>query len=100
VVLQDDTDVSTGSPGLHGETYAASPQDGDQLMSVKVEEGSDTQDEAVAVAVPWRDVKTELEVSSVPKTRGIACRTSRRHPSPTAVPHVGARREYHGARRG
>jgi hypothetical protein len=62
VVLQDDTDVRKGSPGLHSETCTVSPQDADHITSIKVEEVSDVEDEIVPVPVAWR-MNTELEVS-------------------------------------
>jgi hypothetical protein len=60
--LQTDRDVTKE---VCSEKCPLSPQDAIQLMSVKVEEVSNVQEEKFPVPVTWQEMKTELEVSSL-----------------------------------
>jgi hypothetical protein len=65
VLLQNDVEVEKDVAGLHSERYPVSFQDADLVMSVKVEEVSDMQEEDVPVPTTWRAVKAESEVSCI-----------------------------------
>jgi hypothetical protein len=58
-------EVEKHVPGLCSETCPVSSQDVDLVMSVKVEEVSDMQEEDVPVPTTWRAIKAESEVSYV-----------------------------------
>jgi hypothetical protein len=65
VDLQKETAQEKNIPGLCREACPVSSQDANQVMSVKVEEVSDMQEEAVHVPIPWHAIKSECEVSRI-----------------------------------
>jgi hypothetical protein len=66
VGLQTDTVVAKDLlvPDVCREEWPSSPQDAIQLMSVKVEEVPDVQEEEFHVPVTWQAIKAEQEVGS------------------------------------
>jgi hypothetical protein len=56
-------DARKDLPGLSSEICLLSSRDAKQLMSVKVEEVSNEQEEEVPVPITWQTMKVEHEVS-------------------------------------
>jgi hypothetical protein len=63
VDLQNDMDIEQDLPGLCTEICPLSSYDACQLVSVKVEDVSDNEEETVPMPVSWHSVKAECEVS-------------------------------------
>lgn len=63
--LQDESDAEEDLPDFYEESCPLSSQDEYQVMTMKGEEVSDMQEEAVCVPIPWHAVKAECEVSCI-----------------------------------
>jgi hypothetical protein len=88
VILQDSMDLLEVAPGACSEIYDTSSHDGNEIVSIKVEDVPDMQEEEDPLLITFPVVKDEHEVSHISVTTSYILRFSYYLLSPPSVCHI------------